>query len=115
MALLFGCGCFGYSACGSSKPVTGSCPVEDFNGECCIRQSDCNENDANNAQTDADAVNGCHAIDPEMAPLLCLSSFNAAALPSNCKQLTIVEGCMGTDDPWGDGKQEFFYNVWCCK
>ena len=108
-------GCLTYVACGGSDPVSGSCPVKDFNGQCCIRQSDCTENDANNAQTDADAVSQCHAIDPEMSPLLCLQDFNVQALPSTCKQISIVEDCMGTDDPWGDGRAQFSYNVWCCK
>lgn len=127
LALLFGCGCFGYAACGGSEPVTGSCPVKDFNGACCIRWDDCTLYSGNADQEATEVENGCHVLDPLMKPLLCLEDFNTKNLP-DCLPLNDssnnggdggtssqkVEACMGTTDAW-NGKEAFIYNVWCCK
>lgn len=110
--------------CGSgSKPVEGSCPVDDFNGNCCIRQADCNLNSGNPEQDVQMVQDGCHRLDPMREPLLCLNEFNTNNLP-DCIPLNFpsedggtsqyVEACMGTTDLW-DGKEAFFYNVYCCK
>lgn len=123
-AILAICGCFVYSAC-SSHPVSGSCPVKDFNGACCITWSDCNT-DSGNPGTETQLLeNGCHALDPQREPLLCLENFNTTDLP-NCVPLLVSgtgggnassqqeEGCYGTGDGW-NGASDFTYNVFCCK
>lgn len=123
--------CFGYVACNSS-PIEGSCPAKDFNGECCIRQSDCTSY-SGNPQEAIDIVAGCHTIDPKMEPLLCLDSFNTAktakldkcvpligwvddgrGFSNNGSSGQTVETCMGSADIW-NGATSYDYNVFCCK
>lgn len=131
LLILVMCSCLCYAAC-SSHPVSGSCPIKDFNGDCCIRWSDCNLESPNPDAETLAIANGCHAIDLQMEPLLCLPQFNTQDL-GNCVPLNGVpnlpgtsapardagitqniEACYGTGGGW-DGANLFTYNVWCCK
>lgn len=105
--------CVGYVAC-SSVPIAGSCQVKDFNGECCIKQSDCTQESGNSEQEAVALSKSCHDLDPERKVLLCLNDFNAANLPDCVKLKNVQEVCMGSDDVW-NGRQPFSYDVWCCK
>ena len=116
------CGCLVFPAC-SSHPVSGSCPVKDFNGECALRWSDCNLSSGNPSQELSDVEAGCHALGSGREPLLVPQTFNTKELP-DCLPLSgptgdggtlqTEEACYGTADGW-NGASVFYYNVFCCQ
>jgi hypothetical protein len=111
--------------CNGSKPVIGSCPTRDSKAQCCIDQSDCDQNSGNPEKDTKMIEEGCKNIDAKRSPVLCIETISKNST-LDCVPLTQVsvesdsgfsqvkEACMGDDDPW-NGRETYFYNVWCCK